>query len=127
MTQEYEYNHLITYTKRITGVGETNVFLCPYGVNIRLRLLKLIIFNEAGTYTTVKIFDHNAAGTVTDPPANGDATTPLMTIGVPPGAAGTTGNAQIDLNGASEIAFAQGMAVVASQASVQVMAVVTEA
>lgn len=122
VTSEYEHNMLITFTKRITGTTETNVFLCPYGQGIRFKLLKLLFYNEAGTATSVKIFDHNAATTVTDPPATGDATTPMISVTVP-----TVGNYTLDINSATEINFRQGMAVVSAAAGIQVLAVVREA
>jgi hypothetical protein len=124
---EYEHNMLIPYTKRITGTTETNIFLCPYGQNIRFKLLKLVLYNEAGTATVVKIFDHNAVTAVTDPPATGDATTPQISISVPPTAAGSTGVYTLDINAASEINFRQGMAVVSAASGIQVLAIVREA
>lgn len=123
--QEYEGAELIPFTKRITGTAETNVFLCPYGVGIRLRLVKLIIYNEGAALVTVKIFDHNATTAVTDPPADGDATTPKIQFSVTSGTT-TDGTKILGHNEPTELVFRQGMAVVCSAANVQVFAVVTE-
>lgn len=119
---EYENNHKITFTKRITGATETQVFICPYGFNVRFRLLKLMAYNEAGSATNVKILDHIVTNAPTDPPAQGDSTNPLTTIGV-----ATVDHENLPADVCPEIIFQQGMSVIPSQANIIVTAVVEEA
>ncbi len=121
MTLIYENNDRIMFRARVASTAETNVFICPYGFGIRFKLLKLSIYNEAGTATSVKIFDHHATVAVTDPPAQGDATTPLMTVSV-----ATIDSKDKGLNECPALVFNQGMAVVASQGTIVVTATVIE-
>ena len=122
---EYEGAENITFSARITGTSETNVFKCPYGLGIRFRLISLTAYNEAGTATTFKVFDHIASGAPSDPPARGDSTTPLFTVNIP-----TVDHDGLGPGGTAPIpqeVFQQGMAVVASQANIVITAVVREA
>ena len=125
----YKDNDKIPFTVRVTGTTETQVFVVPYGLNIRFKIDKVYMYNEAGTATTVKIFDHVTAGGVTDPPNQGDATTPLKTVFLPANTNTTTlppyyaaGTDQL-----GELNFQQGMAVVASQATVDIEVIAVEA
>lgn len=118
----YNHNDRIVFRAKITSNTEANVFVVPYGLGIRFKLTKLYIYNDAGTATTVKIFDHVATGTVTDPPAQGDATSPLLYWNIPTVSYIAEGDDKLP-----RITFQQGMAIVASQGSVYVEATVVEA
>jgi len=120
---EYPERDIITFTARVTGTGETNIFKCPYGLGIRFQLLSVVVYNEAGTATSVKVFDHLATGAPSDPPARGDSTTPLFTLGIPTVDHDGLGPGTIPCP--KEI-FQQGMAVVCSQGTVVITANVRE-
>jgi hypothetical protein len=121
---EYPERDIIPFTVRVTGTGEVNVFKCPYGMGIRLQLVSVMAYNEAGGATSIKVFDHLATGAPTDPAFRGDATTPLFTLGIPTVDHDGVGPGTIPCP--KEI-FQQGMAVVCSQGTVVITANVREA
>ncbi len=121
MVDIYKRNDRITFTARVVNSSEANVFVCPYGFGVRFKLIKLSIYNEAGTATSIKFFDHKATGAPSDPPSQGDSTTPLFTKSV-----ATVAHTNIGMNDIEEFTFNQGMAVVASQGTVVITATVIE-
>lgn len=113
MVETYEHNDRITFRARVTSTSEANVFVCPYGFGVRFKILKLQVYNEAGSATVLKFFDHIASGAPTDPAAFGDATTPIFNVSIP-----TVAHTFIGQNEMPKWNFAQGLAVVASQGTV---------
>lgn len=120
----YDNNDKITYTVRVTGTSATQVFLCPYGQNVRFMLKKIMIYNEQATPTSVKIFDQNVATSITDPPTQGSSTTPMITLSVP--TSGGLDYRSAGLDSLPELIFFQGMAVVASQGTIEIVVTVIE-
>lgn len=119
---EYENNHKIVFTARVTATSETQIFKCPYGQNVRFRLLSLYIYNENGAAQSTKVFDHITTGAPTDPPAQGDSTTPLAILGV-----ATVDHEFLPEGTCPPLIFQQGMAVVIGGASAVIVATVEEA
>lgn len=119
---EYDNNHKIVFTQAITGTSETQVFICPYGQNVRFRLLSVSVYNANGAAQSIKIFDHKTTSAPSDPPAQGDTNAPLLMFGL------ATVDHEFQAEGtAPPIIFQQGMAVIASGASMFVSVTVEEA